>query len=52
MTMRHGVFSGGDVVNGPATVVVAMKDAQKSSSRYSSICRSQETHGRMWHENG
>lgn len=29
MTMRHGVFSGGDVVNGPATVVVAMKDAQK-----------------------
>ena len=29
MTMRHGVFSGGDVVNGPATVVVAMKNAQK-----------------------
>lgn len=29
MTMRHGVFSGGDVVNGPATVVIAMKDAQK-----------------------
>ena len=29
MTMRHGVFSGGDVVNGPATVVVAMKDAQQ-----------------------
>ena len=29
MTMRRGVFSGGDVVNGPATVVMAMKDAQK-----------------------
>lgn len=29
MTTRHGVFSGGDVVNGPATVVLAMKDAQK-----------------------
>lgn len=29
MTTRHGVFSGGDVVHGPATVVIAMKDAQK-----------------------
>lgn len=29
MTTRYGVFSGGDVVNGPATVVMAMKDAQK-----------------------
>lgn len=28
MTMRSGVFSGGDVVNGPATVVKAMKDAK------------------------
>ncbi len=29
MTTRHGIFSGGDVVRGPATVVMAMKDAQK-----------------------
>lgn len=29
MTTRHGVFSGGDVVHGPATVVRAMKDAKK-----------------------
>lgn len=28
MSMRSGVFSGGDVVNGPATVVKAMKDAK------------------------
>lgn len=28
MTTRHGIFSGGDVVTGPATVVMAMKDAQ------------------------
>lgn len=29
MSTRHGVFSGGDVVHGPATVVRAMKDAKK-----------------------
>lgn len=29
MTTRRGVFSGGDVVHGPATVVRAMKDAKK-----------------------
>ena len=29
MTTLHGVFSGGDVVHGPATVVRAMKDAKK-----------------------
>lgn len=29
MSTRHGVFSGGDVVHGPATVVKAMKDAKK-----------------------
>lgn len=29
MTTRHGVFSGGDVVHGPATVVRAMKNAKK-----------------------
>ncbi len=29
MTKRSGVFAGGDVVNGPATVVCAMKDAKK-----------------------
>lgn len=28
MSTRSGVFSGGDVVNGPATVVTAMKDAK------------------------
>lgn len=28
MSTRHGVFSGGDVVHGPATVVRAMKDAK------------------------
>ncbi len=28
MTTRSGVFAGGDVVNGPATVVRAMKDAK------------------------
>ena len=28
MSMRSGVFAGGDVVNGPATVVRAMKDAK------------------------
>ena len=31
MTTRHGIFSGGDVVHGPATVVRAMKDAKKVS---------------------
>ncbi|WP_231036122.1 NAD(P)-dependent oxidoreductase [Pectinatus sottacetonis] len=31
MTMRSGVFSGGDVVNGPATVVRAMKDAKMAA---------------------
>lgn len=29
MSTRHGVFSGGDVVHGPATVVRAMKDAKR-----------------------
>lgn len=29
MSTRHGIFSGGDVVHGPATVVRAMKDAKK-----------------------
>lgn len=29
MTTRRGVFSGGDVVHGPATVVRAMKDAKQ-----------------------
>ena len=29
MTTRRGVFAGGDVVHGPATVVRAMKDAKK-----------------------
>lgn len=29
MSTRHGVFSGGDVVHGPATVVRAMKEAKK-----------------------
>ena len=29
MSTRHGVFSGGDVVHGPATVVLAMKEAKK-----------------------
>lgn len=29
MTTRQGIFSGGDVVHGPATVVRAMKDAKK-----------------------
>lgn len=29
MTTRQGVFSGGDVVHGPATVVQAMKEAKK-----------------------
>lgn len=29
MSTRHGVFSGGDVVYGPATVVRAMKDAKR-----------------------
>ncbi len=31
MTTRHGIFSGGDVVHGPATVVRAMKNAKKVS---------------------
>lgn len=31
MTTRHGVFAGGDVVHQPATVVLAMKEAQKVS---------------------
>ena len=29
MTMRKGVFAGGDVVHQPATVVLAMKEAKK-----------------------
>ena len=29
MSTKHGVFSGGDVVHGPATVVLAMKEAKK-----------------------
>ena len=29
MTSRKGVFAGGDVVNRPSTVVLAMRDAQK-----------------------
>ena len=29
MTTRAGVFAGGDVVHGPATVVLAMKEAKK-----------------------
>jgi glutamate synthase (NADPH/NADH) small chain len=29
MTTRRGVFAGGDVVHGPATVVLAMKEAKK-----------------------
>ena len=29
MTTRAGVFSSGDVVHGPATVVLAMKEAKK-----------------------
>ncbi|MDD2217881.1 MAG: NAD(P)-dependent oxidoreductase [Eubacteriales bacterium] len=31
MTMRKGVFAGGDVVHRPATVVLAMKEAKKVS---------------------
>lgn len=29
MTTRAGVFSSGDVVHGPATVVLAMKESKK-----------------------
>lgn len=29
MTTKPGIFSGGDVVNGPSTVVLAIEDAQK-----------------------
>jgi glutamate synthase (NADPH/NADH) small chain len=29
MTTRKGVFAGGDVVNTPQTVVLAMRDAKK-----------------------
>ena len=29
MTSRKGVFAGGDVVNRPSTVVLAMRDAKK-----------------------
>jgi len=29
MTTRPGVFSGGDVVNGPSTVVLAIEDSKK-----------------------
>jgi glutamate synthase (NADPH/NADH) small chain len=29
MTTRKGVFAGGDVVNRPSTVVLAMSDAKK-----------------------
>ena len=28
MTIRQGVFAGGDVVNRPSTVVLAMRDAK------------------------
>lgn len=29
MTSRKGVFAGGDVVNRPSTVVMAMRDAKR-----------------------
>ncbi|EJX00555.1 hypothetical protein EVA_11337 [gut metagenome] len=42
MTTRAGVFSSGDVVHGPATVVLAMKESKKGCRRHCSIRRCQK----------